>query len=346
MWEGFVVKNNIKYILSAACAVALWACASQARDQVRVVGSSTVFPFVAAAAEIYGEKTGNNAPIVESIGTGVGFLEFCKGVGDKYPDIASSSRLMLEEEKKLCNKKSVGEVLEIPIGLDGIVLAHSLQAKNFALTKQQIFNALAKEIIVDGKIVANPNQLWSDVDASLPQEKIEVYGPSSTSGTRDSLVELIFEAVCKNNETVKEKFKNEAELKNFCHSIREDGAYIEAGENDNLIVQKLSLNKNAIGIFGYNYLEQSLDKVQPISVDGVSPDFETIADGSYPVARKLYIYVKLAHLKLVANLKGFVQEMTDNATISEDGYLVDKGLVPLSNADLKALHELVAAKIK
>ncbi len=346
MWEGFVVKNNVKYMLSAACAVVLWAGASQARDQVRVVGSSTVFPFVAAAAEMYGEKTGNNAPIVESIGTGVGFLEFCKGVGEKYPDIASSSRLMLEEEKKLCHKKSVGEVLEVPIGLDGIVLAHSLQAKNFALTKQQIFNALAKEIIVDGKVLANPNQLWSDVDAKLPQEKIEVYGPSSTSGTRDSFVELVFEPVCKNNETVKEKFKNEAELKNFCHSIREDGAYIEAGENDNLIVQKLSLNKNAIGIFGYNYLEQSLDKVQPISVDGVSPDFETIADGSYPVARKLYIYVKLAHLKLVANLKGFVQEMIDNATISEDGYLVDKGLVPLSNADLKALHELVTAKIK
>ncbi len=319
---------------------------AQAREQVRIVGSSTLFPFVASAAESYSEKTGHRAPIVEAIGTGAGFLEFCKGVGERYPDIATASRPIIAAEQSICQKNKVGKLLEIPLGMDGIVVATSNAAEPFALTKQHLYAGLAKEVVQNGKIIANPYEKWSHVDAKLPQVKIEVYGPSSTSGTRDAFVELVFDPVCLGLPEVQKQFPNPEQGKAFCHAIREDGAYIEAGENDNLIVQKLALNQTALGIFGYNYLEQNMDKVQPLDIDGIAPDFENIADGKYPIARKLYIYVKLAHLKKIADLKGFVEEITSDAAISDEGYLADKGLIPLEEKERMAMQNMVAQKLK
>ncbi len=343
-----MIKKNISYIVCLAVFLGgvAFATDSHSREQVRIVGSSTLFPFVASAAESYSEKAMRKAPIAESIGTGAGFLEFCKGVGEKYPDIVSASRPIIATEQSICDKNNVGKLLEIPLGVDGIVIATAIEAKTFGLTKQQLFAGLAKEIVVDGKITANTHKKWSDVDATLPDIKIEVYGPSSTSGTRDAFVELVFEPVCIVLPEVQQQFPNPAQGKDFCHAIREDGAYIEAGENDNLIVQKLSLNKTALGIFGYNYLEQNMDKVQPIEIDGIAPDFENVADGKYPIARMLYIYVKTAHLQQVTDLKGFVQEITSDEAISNDGYLVDRGLIPLSEKQRQKMQKMVAEALK
>jgi phosphate transport system substrate-binding protein len=337
-------KIFISMLFSAACL--MQSTIAEARDQVRIVGSSTVFPFVAAAAETYSEKAGVKAPIAESIGTGAGLLEFCKGVGEKYPDIATASRQIVKPELEICKKNNVGELLELSIGLDGIVVATSIEAEPFDLTRAQLFLALAKNIIKDDKIIENPYKKWSDIDSSLPNYEIEVYGPSSTSGTRDAFVELVFEPVCLNIPEVIKQFSDAKSRKAFCHGIREDGAYIEAGENDNLIVQKLGLNKNSLGIFGYSYMEQNIDKIQPINIDGIAPEFENIADGTYPVARSLYLYVKLSHVKLVKDLKGFLQEITSDGAISEEGYLVDMGLIPLPKVRRDELQRILMAKIK
>jgi phosphate transport system substrate-binding protein len=319
-----------KWLTGVCCIIVCLAQAAHARDQVRIVGSSTVFPFVAAAAEKYSMNTGDKAPIAESIGTGAGFLEFCKGVGVPYPDIASASRPIVDAERAICKKHGVTEIVEVPIGMDGIVIATAIEVEPFSLTRAQLFYALAKYVPHEGKLVANKAKTWQDVDAALPPEKIEVYGPSATSGTRDAFVELVFEPICTTLPEMIAKYKDAKERKVACHAMREDGAYIEAGENDNLIVQKLLLNKGALGVFGYSYLEQNADKVQPLAIEGVLPEFELIADGSYPIARSLYIYVKGAHVKYIKGLKGFVEELVSEAALSEDGYLADKGLIPLT----------------
>lgn len=331
----------MKKWLGACIILCCMAQAASARDQVRIVGSSTVFPFVAAAAEKYSSNTGDKAPIAESIGTGAGFLEFCKGVGVPYPDIASASRMMLEAEKEVCKKHGVVDIVEIPIGMDGIVIATAIEVEPFALSRKQLFYALAKYVPRDGQLVANNAQTWKEVDSTLPPEKIEVYGPSSTSGTRDAFVELVFEPICTKLPEIVAQYKDEKERKVACHAMREDGAYIEAGENDNLIVQKLLLNKGALGVFGYSYLEQNADKVQPLSIEGVLPEFELIASGEYPVARSLYVYVKQAHVNYIKGLKGFVEELVSEDAISEDGYLADKGLIPLAEKTREEMRTAV-----
>jgi phosphate transport system substrate-binding protein len=340
------IYNSARWVamkkwLSACVMVVCMTQGAFARDQVRIVGSSTVFPFVAAAAERYSTNTGEKAPIAESIGTGAGFLEFCKGVGVPYPDIASASRPMVDAEKKLCKKHGVTEILEVPIGMDGIVVATAIEVEPFPLTRKQLFYALAKFVPQESKVVANNAKTWQDVDASLPPEKIEVYGPSTTSGTRDAFVELVFEPICIEMPEMIAQYPDAKERKVACHAIREDGAYIEAGENDNLIVQKLLLNKGALGVFGYSYLEKNADKIQPLSIEGVLPEFEYITDGSYPVARSLYVYVKQAHVKYIKGLKEFVEELVSEAAISEDGYLADKGLIPLEEEKRAQIRETV-----
>ena len=315
-----------------------------ARDQIRIVGSSTVYPFSTAVAEQFGRTSGFKTPVVESTGTGGGIKLFCAGVGDQTPDIANASRRMKDSELASCQAAGVRDVVEVKIGYDGIVIANSTKAKPLALTKQQIFLALAKQVPVGGKLVANPNKLWRDIDPSLPATRIEVLGPPPTSGTRDAFVELAMEGGAKTFPMLAElKAKDEDAFKAAAHAIREDGVYVEAGENDNLIVQKLAANPNAFGVFGFSFLEENTDKVRGSSVDGVVPTFEAIADGSYGISRAIYFYVKKAHVGQVPGLKEFISTFLSDAAASEDGYLAEHGLIPLEDAERAAVRKSALA---
>ena len=322
-----------KTLALAAALAALWTQNAQARDQIHIVGSSTVFPFSTAVAEEFGYTYDFRTPVVESTGSGGGLKLFCAGIGIQHPDITNSSRCIKASEVKKCAENGVTEITEIKIGFDGIVIANSTKAKMVNFTLAQIFLGLAKEVPAnsDGsKLQPNPYKLWSDIDPSLPETKIEVLGPPPTSGTRDAFAELALEGGCKTFAGIAAMKKTDKQsYKSICHSIREDGAYVEAGENDNLIVQKLDANKDAFGVFGYSFLEQNQDKVQGNAVDGIEPDFEDIADGQYPVARSLYFYVKNTHIGVIPGIEEYVMEFTSEKAVGDEGYLTDKGLIPL-----------------
>ena len=306
---------------------------AHARNQIHIVGSSTVFPFSTAVAEEFGQMSDFKTPVVESTGSGGGLKLFCSGVGTQHPDITNASRRIKASEVEKCAKNGIAEITEIKIGFDGIVIANSTKAKKVNFTLPQIFLALAKNVPAnaDGsKLQPNPYKLWSDIDPNLPEVKIEVLGPPPTSGTRDAFAELALEGGCKTFPGIMAvKKADKKQYKSICHSIREDGAYVEAGENDNLIVQKLDANKDAFGVFGYSFLEQNQDKVQGSTINGVEADFEDIADGQYPVARSLYFYVKNAHVGVIPGIEEFVMEFTSEKAIGDEGYLADKGLIPL-----------------
>jgi phosphate transport system substrate-binding protein len=313
------------------------------RDYISIVGSSTVYPFATVVAEQFGKTSNFKTPKIEPTGSGGGIKLFCAGVGVQHPDIANSSRRMKAGEFADCGKNGVKDIVEVKIGFDGIVLADSVAATRFALTRKAIFLALAKQV-PDPKgaetLIANPYKTWRDVDPALPNRPIEVLGPPPTSGTRDAFVELAMEAGCKAWPWIAAvKDKDEAKYKSICHTIREDGRFTEAGENDNLIVQKLKANPNAIGIFGYSFLEQNEDSVQGSTVDGVAPTFENIAANKYPVSRPLFFYVKKAHVGAIPGIKEYVQEFTGNKAMGEEGYLADKGLIPLPAEDLAAVQK-------
>ena len=316
-----------KYVLTAsAAALALAASAgyAAARDQIQIVGSSTVFPFTTAVAEKLGQGGQFKTPVVESTGTGGGMKLFCAGVGEGTADFTNASRAMKDGELESCKAAGVTPV-EIKVGFDGIVLANSKAGTAVDVTKEHIFKALAKNVAVDGKVVANPYVNWSDVDASLPASKIEVLGPPPTSGTRDAFVELVMDEACQ--EEVK------AANEKGCGEIREDGAYVEAGENDNLIVQKLEANADAYGIFGFSFLDQNADKLQGALVGGVEPTFENIASGDYGVSRSLFIYAKKEHVGVIPGMEEFIAEYTSEGAWGTEGYLADKGLIPLPDAE-------------
>jgi phosphate transport system substrate-binding protein len=326
--------------LSLLLAAVALAAPAQARDQIRIVGSSTVFPFSTAVAEQFGKTTSFPTPVVESTGSGGGLKLFCGGVGLEYPDITNSSRRIKSSEVELCSTNGVSDIVEVKIGFDGIVIANARKSERYSLTKEQVFRALAKRVPIDGKLVDNPYQKWSDVDPSLPNGKIEVLGPPPTSGTRDAFVELAMEGGAKTIPMLKAlKDSDENAFKAVAQSIREDGVYVEAGENDNLIVQKLDANPNALGIFGFSFLDQNADKIQGSLVEGVEPTFEAIADGSYGVSRSLYFYVKKAHIGVVPGIEEFIAEFTSNNASGEEGYLADKGLIPLPQAERIAVRE-------
>lgn len=308
-----------------------------AREQIQIMGSSTVFPFSTTVAERFGRATKFKTPVVESTGSGGGLKLFCRGIGVETPDIANASRRIKSSEVELCAKNGVNEIVEFKIGFDGIVLANSKQAERVELSLKQLFLALAKEVPVDGELVPNPYKKWSDVDASLPNRRIEVLGPPPTSGTRDAFVEVAMEGGAKRIPTLKSlRKKNKKEFERIAHSIREDGAYVEAGENDNLIIQKLVANSSALGIFGFSFLDQNEDKIQGALVDGAEPTFENIADGKYAISRSLYYYVKKAHVGKVPGLEEFLHEFTSDRASGEEGYLADRGLIPLPADDRMA----------
>lgn len=322
----------MKRILLTASLVALTAVpAFAARDQIRIVGSSTVYPFTTAVAEQFGKSTGMKTPVVESTGTGGGFKLFCSGVGEDTPDFSNASRAIKKGEFEDCAKNGVTDIIEIKVGFDGLSIAQSKDAPEVALTKQQVFLALAKEIPdKDGKFVANPNMTWKDVDASLPDVKIEVLGPPPTSGTRDSFAELVMEAGVLTMPGMADMKKADAKaFEKVWKSIREDGAYVEAGENDNLIVQKLQANPNAFGIFGYSFLEQNANTIKDVPVDGVKASYESIADGTYKVSRPLFVYAKKQHIGQIPGMAEFITEYVSDKALGEDGYLAEKGLVTL-----------------
>ncbi|WP_310620998.1 PstS family phosphate ABC transporter substrate-binding protein [Flexibacterium corallicola] len=311
---------------------------AQARDQIQIVGSSTVFPFSTAVAEQFGQKTEFKTPVVESTGSGGGIKLFCEGVGENTPDITNASRRMKSKELVKCNENGVTPV-EVTVGFDGIVLANSKKTAVMDVTLDQIFLALAKEVPVDGKLVANPYQKWSDIDPALPASKIEVLGPPPTSGTRDAFAELAMEGGCKKVPVAKEL----GLTKKACHEIREDGFYIEAGENDNLIVQKLDANPNALGIFGFSFLDQNADKIQGSKIAGVEPTFEAIAEGGYPVSRSLFFYIKKEHVGVIPGIEQYLAEFTHEDTWGDEGYLADKGLIPLPVADRETVSSSASA---
>ncbi|MEG3591699.1 MAG: substrate-binding domain-containing protein [Pseudomonadota bacterium] len=309
-----------------------------ARDTIQIVGSSTVYPFATIVAEKFGKKNDFKTPIIESTGSGGGLKLFCSGVGTKTPDITNSSRKIKKKEVKKCNENNVGGVTEVKIGYDGIVIANSKKAKQIEMTRMDIYLALAKDIPnPDGSasFVPNPYKTWKDVNKVLPDIKIEVLGPPPTSGTRDAFVELVLEkGGCKKIKWItamKKKDKNK--YKAYCHSIREDGGYVEAGENDNLIVSKLDANPNALGVFGFSFLDQNSNVIQGAIIEGVYPDFSAIADGSYSVSRPLYFYVKNAHLDVIPGMREYVNEFMSNSATGDDGYLAARGMIPMPEAE-------------
>ncbi|MAW35087.1 MAG: phosphate ABC transporter substrate-binding protein [Gammaproteobacteria bacterium] len=328
----------LKKILGLALIVAVTAPSTYARDQINIVGSSTVYPFAIVVAEKFGKSTDFKTPKIESTGSGGGLKLFCAGVGTQHPDFTNASRAIKTKEIKRCRKNGVGDITEVKVGYDGIVIANSKSAAPYKMTRMDLYLALAKEIPnPDGSesFIPNPNKTWKDVNPELPAAKIEVLGPPPTSGTRDAFSELALEkGGCKKFKWIKAlKKKNKKEYKSKCHTVREDGAFIEAGENDNLIVQKLVTNPNALGIFGFSFLEQNRDKIQGAIMNGVAPDMASISSGAYPVSRPLFFYIKNAHVGAIPGMMEYVEMFTSDAASGDGGYLSEKGLIPMPAAE-------------
>ncbi|APG87483.1 PstS family phosphate ABC transporter substrate-binding protein [Sinorhizobium americanum] len=336
-----------KYLGSCALVAIMLSTAgvAVARDQVKVVGSSTVFPYSQAVAEEFANKSGKTAPVVESTGTGGGFKAFCGGVGEDFADVTGASRAIKESEVKLCADNGVTDITEAMIGYDGLSIAVSRgNEKDWDLTEEQIFKALAAEL-PDGKggFVANPNKKWSDIDPSLPATDIVAFGPPPTSGTRDAFVELVMHDGCKGLPGMADlKKADEKKWTEVCSRMRQDGPFVEAGENDNLIVQRLESDPNSVGIFGYSFLYENSDKLKDVKINGVEVTFDTIADGSYPVARPLFIYIKNAHRDVIPGMKEFLEEFVSDGALGPDGYLAERGLTPLDDAKRSEVQKAVS----
>ena len=329
--------------------------AGSARNYISIVGSSTVYPFATVVAEQFGKSTSFKTPKIESTGSGGGFKLFCAGVGVEYPDITNASRRIKQSEYERCVANGVKEIIEVKIGYDGIVMANSKKTAPLKLTRKDIFLALAKDVPDPKggeKLIPNPYKTWQDVNPALPDKTIEVLGPPPTSGTRDAFVELAMEDGAKKFGWIKAlKKTNKKKYKAIAHTIREDGAYVEAGENDNLMVQKLKANPNAVGIFGFSFLDQNMDKIQGAYVDGVQPEFEAIAAGEYPVSRPLFFYVKKAHVGVIPGIQEYLEEFTSEKAWGEEGYLTEKGMIPMPDAErqqyraaIENLHILMSLK--
>jgi phosphate transport system substrate-binding protein len=334
-----MMKQALAGVVLASIAVAGTA---HARDQIRVVGSSTVYPFTTRVAEEFGRTTKFPTPIIESTGTGGGFKLFCSGVGVDTPDISNASRAIKKSEVESCAKAGVNGVTEIKIGYDGIVLANSKKSEQMDITLEQLYRALAKDL-PDGKggFAPNPYKTWSEIAPSLPSTRIEVLGPPPTSGTRDAFVELAMEGGCKKIEAIAALEKTDPDkFKAVCHGIREDGAYVEAGENDVLIVRKLEANPAAFGIFGYSFLEQNQDKIQGSKINGVADTYENISSGDYPISRSLFIYVKKPHVGVIPGLQEFVVEFASDKASGPEGYLADKGLIALPDEEREKVQKV------
>lgn len=325
---------------------------SSKRDYLYAVGSSTVSPFMSAVSEEFNRiqsliNPDAVLPVVESDGSTGGFRMFCGGVGYKFPDFANASRLIRDGELEDCHHNGVKGIVEIKIGYDGIVLANSLGAKKIKLTRDQIFLALAEKIYdaKSGKIIDNPYQNWNEIDAALPKKKIVVYGPPLTSGTRDVFADIVLEEVCFMKKEFISAFSNRDLRRKQCRKIRTDGHFVESGENDNVIVQALAKDPDALGIFGFNFLEVNKRVIQPIAIDNIAPSFETIASKKYELSRPLFVYFKKEHLDLIPQMRDFIKEIISEETIGKKGYLVNSGLISMSSKELRQVRSEILAQI-
>ena len=336
----------IRKVLGIALILVVLPQTAIARDQINIVGSSTVYPFAIVVAEKFGKTTDYKTPKIETTGSGGGMKLFCAGVGTQHPDFTNSSRAIKKSEIKNCNKNGVGDITEVKVGYDGIVVANSKSAKRYSIGTMDLYLALAKEIPnPDGSetFITNPNKTWKDVNPDLPAIKIEVLGPPPTSGTRDAFSELALEkGGCKKIKWIETlKKENKQEYKAKCHTTREDGHFIESGENDNLMVQKLVSNPNALAIFGFSFLDQNADKVQGAIINGVEPSFENIANGQYSISRPLFFYIKNAHVGVIPGMLEYVEEFLSDQASGEDGYLGEKGLISMPNEERSKLNPKV-----
>jgi len=322
----------MKKILGTVAALTLMTVATQAhaaRDYVWAAGSSTVFPFSTRVAENFSKKTGKKSPKIESLGTGGGIKMFCGGAGERFPDIANASRPMKKSEFQACQKAGVKDIVEIKIGFDGIVVATDKDGADYNFKLEHLYQGLSKQVLKGGQFVANPHKAWDDVAGGLPGNRIQVYGPPPTSGTRDAFVELAIEAGARKYPTLDAiRSDNEKKFKALVDPLRSDG-WIDAGENDNAIVQTLTRTPGSLGVFGFSFLEENGDKVKGASVNGVFPTPATIANGSYPLSRSLYIYVKKSNLGVTPGLREFIEEYLSDAATGRGGYLQGRGLIPL-----------------
>ncbi len=343
MTARFFTTLLLAAIVWGAAPQAPWAAERPNPNQIFIVGSSTVFPFAATVVETFGRQTDFMAPHIEPTGSGGGIDMFCSGLGLRTPDIANSSRPIKASEIAKCAANGVTEIIEVQIGFDGIVLANAMTGPEADFTKQQIFLALAKTVPVDGELVPNPYERWSEIDPGLPDIPITVLGPPPTSGTRDAFVELVMEEACDSFPEIAALAEtDERAYALACASLREDGRFVEAGESDNLIVTRLLNNPNSFGIFGYSFLEEN-ENLRGHKIDGVDPAFENIADGSYPIARSLFFYTKAAHIGRVPGLKEYLAEFTSDRAIGDFGYLIDKGLIPLPEDRRRAQEDAALA---
>tara|TARA_R110002020_G_scaffold424896_3_gene634246 strand:+ start:749 stop:1786 length:1038 start_codon:yes stop_codon:yes gene_type:complete len=334
--------SMLKFSVSALALVAVSATAAAARDEIRIVGSSTVFPYTQAVAEQFANNTGAPSPIVESTGTGGGMKIFCGGIGEQHPDITGASRAMKASEFELCQTNGVTEITEALIGFDGLSMAVSRESEfNWDLSLGDIYLALGAQVPVDGEWKDNPYKMWSEINPDLPEVEILAYGPPPTSGTRDAWVELAMHAGCEELDFVKDGGFDGDWVGENCSRMRTDGPFVEAGENDNLIVQRIEADPNAFGIFGYSFLYENLDKLKGVQIAGVEPTIDTIADKSYPVSRPLYFYVKNAHRGVIANLDEFIEEYMSDDALESDGYLAERGLVALEESRRMELQDAV-----
>lgn len=316
--------------------------AQSARSQISIVGSSTVYPFATVVAEQFGRTTEFRTPTVEATGSGGGLKLFCAGIGVGTPDIANSSRRIKASEVRNCARNGVTDIVEVKIGFDGIVIANSVDAgEPWSLTLQDVYLALAKDVpdpTGGESLVRNPYNTWQQVRSELPDVAIEVLGPPPTSGTRDAFVELAMEGGCREFPQIAAMEDNDSDrFKSVCHTMREDGRFVEAGENDNLIVQKLQTNASAFGVFGFSFLDQNMDVVQGAYVNGVGPTFDNIASGDYPVARSMYMYVKKAHVGTIPGIREFLAELVSDRAMGDFGYLADRGLIPLPEKEFASM---------
>lgn len=307
--------------------------AAQAREHIRIVGSSTAFPFAAALAERFGRSSPYSAPVIEATGSGGGIRMFCAGLGLRTADIVSASRAMTDSERKECEANEVGEVLEIQLGYDALVIANQRLAPKLALTRVDLYRALAQQLPVAGsaELVANPHHSWQDVRADLPALPIRVYGPPPTSGTRDAFVAQVMQGGCGAEPAMVALANENPELyRQACEMLREDGAFIEAGESDAFIVSRLDTDATALGIFGYSFLKQNADRVKSLPIEGVAATEQNLAEGLYPIIRPLFMYIKVEHLQVVPGLQAFVREIISPQALGPEGYLQARGLIPMT----------------
>lgn len=336
----------MKALFFVCGALALIICSASARagDQIRIVGSSTIYPFATAVAEHFGKTTGFKAPVVESTGSGGGLKLFCAGLDELSPDIAAASRRITPGERSACATNSVKDVVEIVIGYDGLLIANAKSAKPYRLTHQQLFLALAKTVPQGDKLVPNPYRRWKDIDPSLPADPIMVFGPALNHGTRDSLVELVMDQACREFPAI--QALDEAAQRQACDAVREDGAFIDVSQNYTITLQKLVMEPHAVGILPFSYLDQNRDKIQAAIFDGQEASYDNIFNHTYPLSRPLYLYVKAAHLTITKGLKEYVEDFASEKVWGKDGLLAERGLIAMPDqqrqAEAAKIHTVLA----